>query len=51
MLSVAVVALHAQEAVFQATAFEIGFEFALYIARQNRALLGKVRRKLRIAGG
>jgi len=48
MLSMAIVALHAQEAVFQGTAFETGFEFALDIARQNRALLCKVCRKLRI---
>jgi nucleoside 2-deoxyribosyltransferase len=40
MLGMAVVALHAQKAMFQATAFEVGFEFALNIPRQNRALLG-----------
>jgi hypothetical protein len=48
MLSMAVVTLHAQEAVFEATAFEVGFEFALDILRQNRALLCKVCRELRI---
>ena len=48
MLSMAVVVLHAQEAMFQATAFEVGFEFALYIPRQNRALLGKIGGEFRI---
>jgi hypothetical protein len=33
MLSVTVVALHAQKAMFQATAFKVGFEFALHILR------------------
>jgi hypothetical protein len=35
--------------VFQASAFEVGFEFALNILRQNRTLLGKACRELRIA--
>ena len=48
MLSVAVVALHAQKAMFQATAFQIGIEFALYIPRQNCTLLCKVCREFRI---
>ena len=39
MLGVAVVTLHAQKAMFQATAFEVGFEFALNITRQNYAVL------------
>jgi hypothetical protein len=38
MLGVAVVASHAQEAMFQAPAFEVGFEFAQYIAT-NREIL------------
>jgi hypothetical protein len=40
MLSMAVVASHTQKAMFQATAFKIGFEFALHMTRQNCALLG-----------
>ena len=42
MLSVAVVTLHAQNAMFQPTAFDVGFEFALYITRQNCALLCQI---------
>jgi len=45
----AVVALHAQGAVFQATAFKPGFEFALCMPRQNRDLLWKICREFRIA--
>jgi hypothetical protein len=42
MLSTAVVALHAQKAMFQTSTFEVGFEFALDITRQNCALLGEI---------
>ena len=48
MLSMAVVALQAQEAMFEATAIGVGFEFALDIPRQHRTLLGKVCREIGI---
>jgi hypothetical protein len=38
----AVRAAHAQEAVFQAAAFEVSIEFARYILRQGRALGGRL---------
>lgn len=48
MLGMAVVALQAQESMFQAIEFKAGFEFVLYIKRQNRALPYKPGRELRI---
>lgn len=41
-LKVAVIAAHAQEAVFEATALEVGLEFSVNMVGQGFALLGQL---------